>query len=339
MKSVLYVRQDNNGDVLLQGPAIRAVAAAARVTLLCGARGAAAARTLPGVTEVIVADAAWIDAHPQLVSRAGIEQFVDELRSYHFDEAIVSTSFHQSPLPAALLLRMAGVQRIGAISVDYPGSLLDVRHSVDDDVHEVVRALSLVRQMGYELAPFDDARLRMQGLPNERIAPFESYVLVHPGASVPARAWSPERNKALVERLCSEGYNVVVTGTPQESALAAFVTGDNVRAVDVAGRTSFAEFAALVRDAQAVVCGNTAATHVASAVGTPVVELFAPTIPAERFHPWLVPYVLLGDQQAPCRNCRSRVCPLEDQPCLAVVSVDDAVDALRSLLPATREVA
>ena len=55
MTHVLVARQDNAGDVLLAGPAVRAVAAGAeRVTLLCGPAGAEAARLLPGVDEVVV---------------------------------------------------------------------------------------------------------------------------------------------------------------------------------------------------------------------------------------------------------------------------------------------
>src|SRR3954447_25363415 len=109
-RHVLVARLDNEGDVLLAGPAIRAVAArAARVTLLCGPRGAQAAAMLPGVDDVIVRRAEWIDPHPEPVERAAIDAFVDELAARGFDEAIVLSSFHQSPLPLALLLRMAGV--------------------------------------------------------------------------------------------------------------------------------------------------------------------------------------------------------------------------------------
>ncbi|MBV9027165.1 MAG: hypothetical protein JO311_00990, partial [Candidatus Eremiobacteraeota bacterium] len=62
MRNVLAVRQDNNGDVILTGPALRAIAASgARVTLLCGPRGAAAAHLLSGVERVQVFEAAWID--------------------------------------------------------------------------------------------------------------------------------------------------------------------------------------------------------------------------------------------------------------------------------------
>ena len=157
---VLVARQDNDGDVLLAGPAVRAIAAGAReVTLLCGPRGAQAARLLPGVDRVLVEEAAWIDADPAPVRRDAVEGFVDRLAALGCDIGVIVTSFHQSPLPLALLLRMAGVRRTGAISVDYPGSLLDVRHAVDDDVHEVRRALSLAAAMGFELPAGDDGAL------------------------------------------------------------------------------------------------------------------------------------------------------------------------------------
>src|SRR3954468_10928823 len=158
---VLIARLDNDGDVLLAGPAIRAVAAGAgRVTLLCGPNGRQAAALLHAVDEVIVRRAEWIDPHPEPVERAPIDAFVDDLAARRFDAAIVLSSFHQSPLPLALLLRLAGVAPIAATSVDYPGSLLDVRHRISDDVHEVERSLALVATLGYALPDGDDGRLR-----------------------------------------------------------------------------------------------------------------------------------------------------------------------------------
>lgn len=331
MKRVLIARQDNNGDVLLAGPAVRAVAASASVTILCGPRGEPAARLLPGAVDVIVSEAAWIDAEPEPVRRSAVLAFVDQIAARNFDEAIVLTSFHQSPLPLALLLRMAGVARIGAVSVDYPGTLLDVRHQVADDVHEVERSLSLVRAMGYELPAGDDGALRIRDAASAPALPFEEYVVVHPGATVPARAWFPERNAQLVERLSAAGRNVVVTGSLTERELTQAVCGFSSRAIDLGGRTTFAEFTALVAGAQAAVCGNTATAHVAAAVGTPVVSIFPPTIPATRFRPWRVAHVLLGDQQAPCAGCRSRICPIEGQPCLAAVTVEKVYDAVCAL--------
>jgi ADP-heptose:LPS heptosyltransferase len=328
-RHVLVARMDNDGDVLLAGPAIRAVAASgARVTLLCGPRGRRAAELLPGVDQVIVRAAEWIDPEPEPVSRAAILAFVDELAALALDEALVLTSFHQSPLPLALLLRMAGVPCVAATSTDYPGSLLDVRHRIDDDVHEVERSLSLVATLGHRLAPGDDGRLAVRaarppaGLPSR-------FVAVHPGASVPARAWAPEHHAELVALLTAAGRDVVVTGGPGEEPLTAQVAGTD--ALDLGGRTTLAELAELLAGAEAVVVGNTGPAHLAAAVGTPVVSLFAPTVPAVRWRPWSVPHVLLGEQDIACAGCRARECPLEGHPCLSSVSVAEVVDATEAL--------
>jgi ADP-heptose:LPS heptosyltransferase len=326
--NVLAVRQDNNGDMLLTGPALRALAArASRLSLVCGPSGFAAASALPGVDEVLVFEAGWIEANPRPVERAALDAFVQRIAALRIDDAVIFTSFHQSPLPTALLLRMAGVPRICAISEDYPGALLDVRHrGIPDDLHEVERALSLARAAGYELPPHDEGRLAMRVAERNPVAALAPYVVVHPGATVPARAWDPRSNRDLVYALAARGETVVVTGGEGERALCAYVAGE--RAVSVAGETEFITLARVVADADAIVVGNTGAAHVAAAVGTPVVSLFPPTIPAARFRPWMVPHALLGDQEIACRGCRARVCPLEDQPCLGVVTIADVLAAL-----------
>src|SRR5437764_3620976 len=96
----LAVRLDNAGDVLLAGPAVRAIAAACgRVTMLAGPRGAAAARLLPGVDEVVVWRAPWVDLDPPPIRPETMSGFISELAARDFTEAVIFTSFHQSPLP------------------------------------------------------------------------------------------------------------------------------------------------------------------------------------------------------------------------------------------------
>jgi ADP-heptose:LPS heptosyltransferase len=334
-RHVLVARQDSVGDVLLAGPAVRAVAAGAgRVTLLCGPRGRDAARLLPGVDEVVAAHAGWIDAEPERVTRAGVDALVDRLVALELDQALILTSFHQSPLPLALLLRMAGVPTIAAVSVDYPGSLLDVRHRVDEDVHEVERGLSLAATLGYRLPEGDDRRLAVRRDPGAGVPRLERpYVAVHPGAAVPARAWAPERHAALVEALVAEGRRVVVTGGTAERPLTARVAGGRPGVVDLGGRVDLAGLAEVLAGAEAVVVGNTGPAHLAAAVGTPVVSLFAPVVPAVRWRPWGVRHVLLGDQGAACAGSRARVCPLPGHPCLDGVPVGDVAAAVGSLAP------
>ncbi len=332
LSGILVARMDSVGDVLLTGPLTRACAAEGPVTYLCSPAGAAAAGLLPGVDAVIVGRAPWIEGVSSPVERGAVEDLVDAVRAAEVHTAVVATSFHQSPLPLALLLRLAGVRTIGAISVDYPGSLLDVRHHVDDDIHEVERSLSLGAAMGFHLQSRDDGSLMVRpellGAPPAGL-PAAGYVVVHPGASVTARAWSPVRDRELVERLLRAGRDVVVTGGRDETALTASVAAPG--ALDLGGCVNLAGLAGVLAGAGAVVVGNTGPAHLAAAVGTPVVSLYAPTVPAVRWRPWRVDHVLLGRQDIGCGGCRARTCPVPGHPCIDEVPVGEVTDAVEKL--------
>ncbi len=328
--TVLVARLDNAGDVLLQGPMVRAIAAGAqRVVFLAGPAGAEAAALLPGVDDVWTWRCPWILGDPPPVDADDLEALAGRVRALAPDEAVISTSFHQSPLPLALLLRAAGVPRISAISVDYPGTLLDVRHRVQDHLPEPERALSLARAAGFLLPDGDDGRLSVRR-PLPVVPHVPGYVLLHPGASVPARAWPAQRCAEAVEALTAAGHRVLVTGGPGERELTAAVAGTS--GLDLGGGTTLPEMAALLDGAAAVVVGNTGPAHLAAAVGTPVVSLFAPVVPAARWAPYGVPTVLLGDQDSPCRDTRARECPVPGHPCLTSVTAADVVAAVEKLV-------
>ena len=256
--------------------------------------------------------------------------------------ALIFTSFHQSPLPLALLLRMAGVGWLGAISEDYPGSLLDLRHHVGDDVHEAERNLSLASAAGFsaddrgaELAirrPLPDPRTAL----GRHLSGDEPYVVFHPGAATSARRPTAEACGVLVAALVAAGHRVVVTGSAAESTLTGYVAARQPadRVLDLGGRCDLPTLAAVLDRAVCVVAPNTGPAHLAAAVGTPVVSLFAPVVPAERWRPYGVDVRLLGDQAAECRGSRARVCPTAGHPCLSTIAPAEVVAAVDSLLGA-----
>ena len=335
-RTVLVARLDADGDVLLAGPAVRAVAAAAdRVVLLVGPRGRQAAELLPGVDHVVSWPAPWIEPVPAPdATPAHVDELVTSLRSLgRIDDAVVLTSFHQSALPLALVLRLAGVTRIGAISEDYPGSLLDVRLPDPGDVPEAERALGVAAGCGFPAPAGDDGRLAVRRpLPDtEDLTGPGPYFVLHPGTSVTARAWPAARWAETAALLTRTGRQVVVTGGPREADLTAEVCAADPSSIDLGGRTSLAELAGVLDRASTVVVANTGPAHLAAAVGTPVVSLFAPTVPAQRWAPYGVASVLLGDQQAPCRGSRATTCPVAGHPCLTSVTAGDVAAALDEL--------
>lgn len=343
MSRVLVARLDSVGDVLLAGPAIRAVAHGRRpdggqpndVVLLCGPQGEPAAALLPGVAQVYGWNCPWIVKPAPPVEQQSLEALSAFIAGSRITEAVLLTSFHQSPLPLALLLRLAGVRRITGVSTDYAGSLLDIRlrpgEDLAEDQPESERALSIAAAAGFTLPAGDDGRLRVTGYPDVReLVGDEPYVVVHPGASAPARAWPALHHAAAVELLEGAGHRVVVTGSPAETKLTATVAGPS--AMDLGGRTDLLTLAGVLARAQVLVTGNTGPAHLAAAVGTPVACLFSPVVPAVRWAPYGVPLELLGDQTAPCRLTRATECPVPGHPCLASVAPEQLVEAVERLI-------
>jgi len=207
-------------------------------------------------------------------------------------------------------------------------------------MHEVERGLDLVGAIGLTtsardlvLAVPDDQRARVADLLAARgVAGRRPLVVVHPGCSMPARTYPWEQYAAvadlLVERL---GATVILTGTADEAALVARVRGRMRReALALAGTLPFAAFCALVKAADLTITNNTGPMHVAAAVKTPVVALFALTNPPEQWGPWQVPHRQLY-QEVPCRLCYARACPYTHD-CLRLVTPEQVVAAAAELL-------
>jgi ADP-heptose:LPS heptosyltransferase len=183
--------------------------------------------------------------------------------------------------------------------------------------------------MGHALPPADDARLRLTNPPPRRAGP----VVLHPGASVAARTWAPMRWSALARSLVDAGREIIVTGGESEATLARAVAAAGGPGASARVTRNLQDLLRTLAGADAVVVGNTGPAHLAAALGTPVVSIFPPTVPAARWHPWRVPHILLGDQSVPCAGCRARVCPLAAQPCLAAITPALVLAAIDRLAP------
>ncbi|MGH7343102.1 MAG: glycosyltransferase family 9 protein, partial [Candidatus Rokuibacteriota bacterium] len=101
-----------------------------------------------------------------------------------------------------------------------------------------------------------------------------------------------------------------------------------------AGRLELAELAALLSRVPLLVSNNTAPVHVAAAVGTPVVDLYALTNPQHT--PWAVPHRILN-HDVPCKYCYKSICPAGHHDCLRRVEPAVVVKAALELLQDRRE--
>ena len=351
VRRVLAVRLDNLGDLLMTTPALAAMHESVpqlQLVLLTSPAGAALAGSLPFVNEVVVFDAPWIKAGDAALTGAPLGQsestLVQRLRASACDAAVVFTVCTQSALPAALIARMAGIPRRLAFSRENPyGLLTDWAHEIDhvgDGMrHEVERHLALVARVGWRAT---DTRLRLvpdaaahadaaQALRAAGVTAGAPYFVVHPGASAASRRWPADRFGAAAQAIARHtGATAVFTGDVGEHGLitqAQQAMGG--ASVSLVGRLGVAALAVLIRDATMLLANNTGPAHIAAAMGTPVVVLYAQTNPQHT--PWRVRSRVLY-QDVPCRHCLKSVCPMGHHDCLLKVQPDTVVDAALALL-------
>ncbi len=361
---VLAMRLDNLGDLLMTTPALSALRSGlpdARITLLASPSSAAAAAHLPMVDEVWPFAAPWVQ-RPSAEQDEGHElgqheaRLVDQLAEEGFDAAVIFTVCTQSALPAALLCRLAGIPRRLAHSRENPYGLLSHWVPEVDQVgggtpadavpprHEVARQLALMASVGLHCS---DDRLRFEVLAAHRrrladrlhaagIDAHRPYAVLHPGATAASRRWPAERFGQVAHELLQAGCAVVFSGTQAEMTLCqaglqpcAQRMQPDPAAVSLAGLLCLGELAALIEGASVLITNNSAPAHLAAALGTPVVTLYALTNPQHT--PWrAVSRVLSHD--VPCRWCLKSVCPQGHHDCLRRVEPAQVTEAALQLL-------
>jgi lipopolysaccharide heptosyltransferase II len=348
-RNVLAVRLDSMGDLVMTGPAIRAlgglppVPGGRTITLLTSPSGAGVATMLPDVDDTIVHRAPWMPGAP--TDPASDLRLIDRLATRGFDAAVIFTAVTQSALPAATICRLAGIGLRAAHVRENPYSILT--DWLPDDVeeppqHEVLRQLALSSALG---GSTDDDRLALAVPPGTLdaaldtlaaagIDPNSSTIVFHPGARASSRRYDPASFAAAADALAAEGWRIVVTGSDSDrEVVRAMLDAMRSRAADLCGVLSLPLLVATIANASAIVTNNTGPAHLAAAVQTPVVDLYALT--NQQHTPWRAPSrVLFHD--VPCKGCLSSTCREGHHDCLGKVPPAAVVDAVHELTASDR---
>lgn len=345
-RRVLCVRLDALGDVLMTTPALRALKHAVpgrELTLLTSPTGAVAARHVPEVDRVLVWEAPWIK-HRQAPAPAATDAFVAQLRNAAYDAAVIFTVYSQSALPAAMLCWLAGIPLRLAHARENPYHLLtDWEPEREPHAllrHEAQRQLDLVASIGahtqkerlsFALHAQDDADA-LRVLDDNGVDRTREWIVVHPGASAASRRYPVEQYVEALRPLARR-TQILITGGANEHelvrALAARVPG----AIALAGVLSVGALGCVLARASLLIANNTGPAHIAAAVGTPVVVLYALTNPQHT--PWQTPHRVLS-HDVPCRNCYRSVCPEGHHDCLRGVPPAAVTQAALELLTETQ---
>ncbi len=350
--NILCVRLDSMGDVLMTTPAIRALKTqhvGRRVTLLTSPSGADVAALVPEIDRVIVYDAPWMKATARRADSRAEYAMIERLRAEHFDGAVIFTVFSQNPLPSAMLCYLADIPLRLAHSHENPYQLLTnwiadpepaqfIRHEVRRQLDLVAAVGCTTDNVGLSLLVPEKARQQIRSkIASLDIEPNRPWVLIHPGASAPSRRYPPEQFARVARLLYEAGLPAVFTGGAGETDLIGSIrAGMRAPSHSFAGRLDLAQLAALIELAPVLVANNSGPAHIAAAVGTPIVDLYALTNPQHQ--PWNVPQRVLS-HDVPCKFCYKSICPQGHQNCLRLVTPEQVVQAVFELLTTPAEAA
>ncbi len=330
-RNILCVRLDNMGDVLMTTPAIRALKRSTvdrNISLLTSKSGTALGPFLPDVDEIVRYDAAWVKNDS--INRRHDYAMIGNLQRRQFDAAVIFTVYSQSALPAALMCHLAGIPLVLAYCRENPYRLLS--HWVKDTEpasivrHEVQRQLDLVATVGarcndHQLSfstRLADRRSMRQVLRSVEVDPDKGWIVAHCGATAASRRYSPDRYAKAFSLLGANGGTILLTGSIGEKPLVEYILSrctKSIHVVDLAGRLSLGELGCLIEDADLLISNNSGPVHIAAAVQTPTVDLYAMTNPQHT--PWQVPHRLLY-HDVPCKYCYRSICSEGHNACLGV---------------------
>jgi heptosyltransferase-2 len=327
--NILAVRFSSIGDVLLTTPLLRAIRhrhPGARLTVLTRQVYAPLLSHNPNVSRVLAAP-----------KGQSLFRLAAELRAERFSHLL---DLHDSARTRALRLLVPGRWRT------YPkyrlarNILIHAKRNLYRDIRPVAeRYFSAARGLevtpdgkppDFFLAPEAEQEVAdwFSGGP---LRPDRPTVALAPGAAHATKRWPVEYWRQLVQRLAGSGVQTVMVGSPEDTAVAAAVTRDAGSGVaNAAGRFGLQGTGALLQHAAAVVSGDTGVMHMATAVGTPVIALFGPTVRPFGFFPYTDRAEVL-ELGLPCRPCSSKGgprCPLGHHLCLRNIGPDMVYQAL-----------
>jgi lipopolysaccharide heptosyltransferase II len=351
-RRILVLRLERIGDLLMTFGALASLRARlphAEIDLCVASWNASLARAMSVADRVDVLDPPWLARDQPGTPWTRLRAHARGWRRNHYDLAINL----EPDIRSNLLVWWSGALRRVGYFTGGGGALLTDQTAYNPGLHTHDNAMRLVGLAvpGQAYAPSLRPRLRLSGAARERarelLAPAAGApcVGIHASGGRPVKQWHAGRFAEVATALGREyGATVVLTGAPSDTALVRAVEADipdSVRVLNLCGRADVIDLAAVIERLAIFVTGDTGPMHLAAAVGTPVVALFGPSVPA-RYAPLSAGsrVVRVDLPCSPCNRirlppdrCRGRV-----PECLDGISVDAVLAAVRELLESGRTI-
>lgn len=329
----LVVQTSYIGDVVLTTPLLARLAEDGDVDVVTTPIGATLLATHPAVSRLIVYDKRGGDS-----GAAGFLRIAREARG-------ARTAFlcQGSTRSGALAFAARCDERIGFSTSDGRWTY-SRRVEYHEDWHHARRLLSLgdtalaasaedlhsplIRPT---LFPTTEDRDAVDLLVKDRSRPF---VALAPGSAWQTKRWP---GYAMLGKALAEEYDIAIIGGSGDLAAAREITAHVApeRIVDATGKLSLLGSAELIRRSVALATNDSSPQHMASAVGTPTVTIFGPTVPEFGFGPLAAGSRTVGNHLLDCRPCDRHgpaVCPLGHWRCMKEITAAEVADMIRIVI-------
>jgi heptosyltransferase-2 len=329
----LVIQTSFLGDVVLTTPLIAHLAEQGSVDVVCTPAAAGLLANNPSVREIIVYDKRGRDS-----GATGFRRLAARLRANGYTTAHLA----QGSVRSGALALAARIRERRGFASSAGRFFYTTRVPLVEGIHHATRLLSLAN---VKPDPGDN-RPRLYPGAAEREA-VDALVRPDAGAFVavaPGSVWATKRWPHYAELARRLGdARIVVVGSKDDHALAAeIVSASNGRAIDATGKLSLLASAELIGRASVLVTNDSAPLHLASAMQTPTVAVFGPTVPEFGFGPLAEHSVVVGKTDLACRPCDRhgpQKCPLGHWRCMREITADTVaiiVADLRSGSPPRR---
>ena len=318
--NILLIKMSSLGDILHTLPfaaALRQRYPKAKITWLVHPQFAGFVPDPPVIDEVLYFDKVKFKKMGFFGKLKYFREMKALLHSKHFDLVIDMQGLFKS----AVLAAISGCgNRIGYCEMREGSGLvsraISGAHSKD---HVIERYLDVARYLGAKVDSLDDVQFPMPDLSKETNSVQEKlrqlgwsggdYVVIVPGARWWTKEWPVEHYVALAKKLVDEGTSVVLAGGPDDASKGKAIAEqcDSALVLDMTGKTSLRELAALIKNCSFYISADTGPLHFAAALKKPLVAMYGPT-KADRTGPYGSKNSTVLLSPAKCAGCLKKKC-------------------------------
>ena len=339
-ENILVIKMSSLGDVIHALPfsaTLRSLYPKAKISWMVHPQFSGFLPDPPTIDEILYFDKVAFNKLGLTAKLRFLLDFRKELHAKRFDLVIDLQGLFKSALVAFLT---GCPNRIGYCEMREGSGLVSKavcgEHSKD---HVIERYLDVARYLGAEVSSIE---FPLPNLDKEMVAVKEKlsaagmnagkYVVFVPGARWETKEWPPGHYAALADKITTDDTCVVLAGGPDEREKAALIeaTAATDKIIDLTGKTSLRELAALISGCEVFISGDTGPLHFAAALKKPLIAMYGPT-KAERTGPYGSDNIAILTTSAECAGCLKRHCG--DWHCMYDITPDMAYEEYLKMRP------